>query len=208
MASEPTGTAQTASPTPPKKGRKWAYVVMAALGLVLAFLGYVASLPGEFQVQRSAKIDAPADVVFPLIDNFHEWVKWSPFEKLDPNLKRTYSGPDAGKGAIYAWDGNSDAGAGSMEIQESKPHELIAIKLQFSKPFEALCPTTFKLEPVKGGTQVTWTMQGDNNFIGKLMTLFMSMDKMVGTSFEEGLAKLNTVAQANVKESKEKPIVD
>jgi hypothetical protein len=197
---QPNGVATKAVPR-----RKWltviAYIGLAGVLLISGLAVYVSTLPNEFQVQRSAKIDAPADAVFPLIDNFHEWGSWSPWEKLDPDMKRTYAGPDAGNGASYSWEG-SNAGAGSMTIIESKPNELVGIKLEFTKPFAGLCPTTFKLESSDSGTKVTWTMNGKYNAISKTMSVFMSMDKMIGSSFEEGLAKMNTVAQEKVTKPK------
>ena len=187
---------ETKPAAPKKMLRIFGYIGLTFLVIILGFLGYVASLPDDFRVQRSAVVDAPADAVFPLINNFHEWPKWSPWEKIDPNLKRTYEGPDAGPGATYAWVGNGDVGEGKMTIQESKPDELIAIKLEFFKPFAGICPTTFKLEPSDSGTKVTWTMNGKNNFIAKAISVFINMDKMIGQNFEDGLAKMSEAARS------------
>jgi type II secretion system protein G len=208
MTADPSPATVT-SPAPTKKR----YSILARLGLVclVVVVGlsvYIAMQPDEFRIQRTAVIKAPGDVVFPLINDFHQWTHWSPWENLDPNLKRTYAGPEAGQGAIYSWEGNSDVGAGRMTIQDSQPNELVSIKLEFFKPFEAVSPTTFKLEPVEGGTKVTWTMEGKNNFFAKAMCLFMNMDKMVGSDFEKGLAKLDTVAQENVKKANTSPALE
>lgn len=193
--SEPATNASPSAPPAPRKRRGvFTYIGLTLLVLILGFLGYVATLPDEFRVERSAMMQAEADQVFPLINNFHEWGKWSPWENVDPNLKRTYEGPEQGEGASYSWIGNSNVGEGKMTITESKPNELIAIKLEFFKPFAGISPTTFKLEPSGSGTKVTWTMNGKNNFIAKGMCVFMDMDTMVGTQFEEGLAKMNKAA--------------
>lgn len=195
-------TTPEAKPLAPRRNRilrAIAWVGLTGLVLVLGLAGYVASLPDDFQVQRTAEIHAPADVVFSLINNFHEWDKWSPWEKLDPNLKRTYTGPDAGPGASYSWVGDANVGEGKMTIEESKPNELVSIRLEFIKPFPGLCPTTFQLEPTDSTTKVTWKMKGKNHFIAKAISLLLNMDQMIGKNFEDGLAKMDTVAQAKVK---------
>ncbi|MDB5384750.1 MAG: hypothetical protein JWM11_396 [Planctomycetaceae bacterium] len=200
MSIQETTSTENKPVAPRKKLHVIAKIGLVGVIVILGFVGYVASLPDNFQVQRSGMINAPADIVFPLINNFHEWGQWSPWENIDPDLKRTYEGPDAGPGAIYSWVGNSEVGAGQMTILESKPADLISIKLEFFKPFAGLCPTTFKLEPSESGTKVTWTMNGKYNFISKTMSVFISMDKMIGKNFEDGLAKMNTVAQAKSKD--------
>lgn len=186
--------------TKPVAKKSWlrilGYICLAGLILVGGVAAYATTLPDDFRYQRSAVINAPADAVFPLINNFHEWGQWSPWEKLDPKMKRSFAGPESGPGAIYSWAGDANIGEGQMTILESKPDELISIKLEFIKPFAGVCPTTFKLEPSASGTKVTWTMEGKNSFMPKVMSLFMDMEKMVCTSFDEGLATMNTVAQA------------
>jgi Polyketide cyclase / dehydrase and lipid transport len=148
-----------------------------------------------FEVRRSNVIPAAADEIFPLVNNFHEWTAWSPWETIDPGMSRRYFGSESGAGAGYEWSGNRKAGSGTMEIEESVPSSLVRIRLQFTKPFKALNPTTFSFTPVQGGTEVTWRMTGENKGIGKLFALFMNMDKMVGGDFERGLAALaSTVA--------------
>ena len=143
-----------------------------------------------FKVTRNALIPAPADDIFPLVNSFREWTKWSPWESADPAMDRSYSGNDSGVGARYAWSGNRKAGSGTMEIVASTAPNSIKIRLEFTKPFKAVNPTTFTLMQAGSGTQVTWTMTGENTGIGKVFALFMNMDKMVGTDFEKGLASL------------------
>lgn len=149
-----------------------------------------------FEVTRSAVIPAPAEEIFPLVNNFHEWTKWSPWEAVDPGMERTYSGSESGVGAKYAWSGNRKAGSGTMEIIGSDEPGRINIALEFTKPFKAVNPTTFTFTPSASGTDVTWTMTGENKGLGKVFALFMNMDKMVGGDFEKGLASLaGAVAQ-------------
>jgi hypothetical protein len=149
-----------------------------------------------FEVTRSAVIPAPAEAIFPLVNSFHEWTKWSPWEAVDPAMERSYSGGESGVGAKYAWSGNRKAGAGTMEIVRTDQPRTIEIRLEFTKPFKAVNPTTFTFAPSGTGTQVTWTMTGENKGLGKVFALFMNMDKMVGTDFERGLASLAAAATA------------
>ena len=146
-----------------------------------------------YSVTRSTVIPAPAKDVFPLVNSFREWPKWSPWETVDPDMQRTYSGAEFGVGARYAWGGNRKAGAGNMEIVESQEPDVIRIRLEFTKPFAAVNPTTFTFVPEGGGTRVTWTMTGEHKGIGKVFALFMNMDKMVGGDFEKGLTSLASV---------------
>lgn len=143
-----------------------------------------------FSVTRSTVIPAPATDIFPFVSSFHEWTKWSPWESVDGNLKRTYSGSESGVGAKYAWNGNRKAGSGTMEIVETKEPGSINIRLEFTKPFKAVNPTTFTFTPEGNATRVTWTMTGENTGIGRVFALFMNMDKMVGGDFEKGLSSL------------------
>ena len=169
-------------------------LVFIALILLLLFI-IAARRPDEFAIRCSADIRAPADRVFSLISDFREWPKWSPWEKLDPNLKRTLSGAEAGRGAVYEWQGDKRVGAGRMEILDSVPHSRIDIKLSFLKPFRAENRTTFAITPVDGASRVLWEMTGTNNFMFKLMGLVMNMDKMVGADFEKGLAAMKAEAE-------------
>lgn len=169
-------------------------LVLIALLLLLLFI-IAARRPDEFAVRRTADIRAPDSKVFSLINDFRQWPKWSPWEKLDPNLKRTLSGAEAGRGSVYEWQGDKRVGAGRMEIMDSVPHSRIDIKLSFLKPFRAENRTTFTITPVDGASRVLWEMAGTNNFMFKLMGLVMNMDKMVGTDFEKGLAAMKAEAE-------------
>ena len=144
----------------------------------------------EFEVVRDTTIPAPGDAVFALLVDFHRWTEWSPWEDLDPNLSRTYSGPPSGVGAVYEWVGNRKAGAGRMEITDAHAPSRLVIALQFLKPFKSSSTTTFTLDERDGGTQVTWRMVGPKTFTTRVMGVFMSMDKMVGSDFEKGLTRL------------------
>lgn len=166
--------------------------------LVLAIAGvliYAATKPDTFQVQRKATIAAPPDKVFALIDDFHRWGEWSPWEKLDPAMTRTFEGPATGPGAVYAWKGNKDVGQGRMEIAESTPPSRIAIKLDFIEPMESNNVTEFVLAPKDGGTEVTWTMRGPSPYLTKLMDTVVGMDRMIGKDFEAGLANMKAAAE-------------
>jgi uncharacterized protein YndB with AHSA1/START domain len=169
-------------------------LVFIALVLLLLFV-IAARRPDEFAVRRTADIRASDSKVFSLINDFRQWPKWSPWEKLDPNLRRTLSGAEAGRGAVYEWEGDRRVGAGRMEILDSVPHSRIDIKLSFLKPFKAENRTVFTITPIDGATRVLWEMAGKNNFMFKLMGLLMNMDKMVGGDFEKGLAAMKAEAE-------------
>jgi hypothetical protein len=151
--------------------------------------------PDKFLIQRSATVTAGPEKIFPHINNFHKWASWSPWEKLDPGMKRTFDGSPSGKGAVYEWSGKGKAGAGRMEIVESDQPGKVAIKLDFIKPFEGHSMAEFHLQPKGGSTEVTWAMHSPVNFMMKVMHVFMNMDKMVGKDFESGLANLKTLAE-------------
>ncbi|WP_304175758.1 SRPBCC family protein [Phenylobacterium aquaticum] len=172
------------------------YIVLAVIVVIAAVLAYAASRPNGFKYQRTTLIHAPAEKIFALINDFHAWAGWSPYEKLDPAMARTYSGPASGLGAAYGWESGGKAGVGSMEITAVKPAAQIVIRLIFTKPFAASNTATFDLVPEADGTRVTWTMEGANPFIAKLMGLVFSMDKMVGGDFETGLASLKAQCEA------------
>lgn len=168
-----------------------AYVVIALIAIVL---GLAATKPDTFQVQRTATIQAPPEKVAGLIGDFRQWGSWSPWEKLDPAMRKTYSGAASGKGSIYAWEGNSKVGAGRMEILDATPSK-VTIKLDFLKPFETHNVAEFTLEPQGGATQVSWAMHGPSPLISKVMQVFVSMDSLIGKDFETGLANMKTVAE-------------
>jgi uncharacterized protein YndB with AHSA1/START domain len=163
--------------------------------LVVAVLIYAATRPDRFRIERSASIKAPPERIFSLLNSFHQWEAWSPWEKVDPAIKRTYSGAESGRGATYAWQGNKNIGEGCMEIIESTPNSRLAIKIDFLKPFEAHNTVEFTLEPQGDTTKVTHAMFGPTPFISKVMGLFFNMEKMVGPKFEEGLASVKAIAE-------------
>jgi len=167
--------------------------VIAAIVVVVLILA--ARKPSVFRVVRTTTIEAPPATVFAYINDFRQWTAWSPWEQLDPNLQRTYSGSGSGVGAKYAWEGDKTVGQGSMEIVESTSPSKISLKLDFLKPFEAHNMTDFTFEPVGNGTKITWDMHGPNQCMGRVMSVFIDMDQMVGENFETGLANLKTAAE-------------
>lgn len=176
-------------------GTALAIVAVVLVLLVGGTLAVAATRPDEFTVQRHMLIQAPPEKIYALVENFHHWATWSPYEKLDPEMKRRFAGSDAGLGAVYEWEGNAKAGQGRMEIQETRPGARLSIALDFEKPMKANNTALFTFEPTAAGTQVTWTMAGRYPLIGKVMGLFFNMDKMVGADFETGLANLKAQAE-------------
>ncbi len=168
------------------------YVVAAIIAVILVL---AAMRPDTSRVERSIAIKASPEVVYGLLDNFHNWPSWSPWEKLDPAMNRGFTGPDKGKGAGYTWQGNKKVGKGAMEILESQASTKLIIKLDFFEPFEAHNTAQFDLSHNGGETTVTWAMFGPSPFMMKIMHLFMNMDKMVGKDFEEGLSHLKANAE-------------
>ena len=172
-------------------------ILAGCLGVaVAAILVYAATKPDTFRVARSASIKAPPDRIFPLINDFHAWTKWSPYENKDPQMKRTYGANSSGKGAVYEWNGNGQVGSGRITITDARPPSQVLIKLDMLTPFEAHNNVAFTLEPQGDGTTVTWAMQGGVPYLAKIMHVFFNMDKMVGGDFEAGLANLKTVAES------------
>jgi hypothetical protein len=169
-------------------------IVLVLVVVIVAILAFATTRPDTFQVQRSAVINAPPEKIVALIDDFHNWSAWSPWEKLDPAMKRTFGGPARGVGSKYGWQGNSQAGAGQMEIKDSSPAH-VGIQLDFIKPFKSSSVSEFALQPNGTATNVTWTMHGPMNYISKVMCMFVSMDKMIGGDFEKGLAGLKAAAE-------------
>jgi hypothetical protein len=163
-----------------------AVIVVVVAGILI----YAATKPNEFRVQRSLAIKASPDKIYPLIVDLHGWAAWSPYEKKDPDMKRSFSGAERGKGAVYEWNGNKNVGHGRMEITETAAPSKVVIKLDFFSPFEAHNTAEFTLAPQGDSTNVTWSMYGPNVFMGKVMQVFMNMDRMVGTDFEAGLQAL------------------
>ena len=167
---------------------------IAVVVLIAAVLIYAATKPDTFRVQRTASIKAPPEKIYPLLNDFKQQVAWSPWEKKDPGMKRTYSGAESGKGSVYEWDGNSDIGKGRLEITESSPSK-VAMKLDFLEPFEAHNMAEFTLAPKGETTDVTWAIFGPMPYISKVMTIFCNMDTMIGKEFEAGLADLKALAE-------------
>lgn len=166
--------------------------IVVLIGLVLLF---AATKPKTFRIERSISIDAPADRIFALIDDLHNWEKWAPQDKEDSSVKRTYSGPAYGNGAVCEWTGSGRAGRARMLITESLPPSRISIRVDWVKPFATRNVNDFVLESAGPSTRVTWTMHGPNLFIMKVMAIFVNMDRMMGRHFETGLGNLKTVAE-------------
>jgi hypothetical protein len=177
--------------------------LVAVVLLVVVVLAIVIAMqPSEFHVERSLTMKAPPEAAFAQVNDFQKWEKWSPWLKIDPNVKKTYEGPSSGEGAIFRWAGNAEVGEGSMTILESKPNEHVRIKLDFLKPLEGTATTDLTLNPTDGGTTVNWSMDGTNNFLAKAMCLFVfDMDKMIGDKYEEGLAKMKQIVESAPTES-------
>jgi hypothetical protein len=170
-------------------------IILIVVVLVAALLTYAATKPDTFHVQRSANIKAPLEKIFALIEDLHSWSGWSSWKKMDPAMKRTYSGSANGKGAVYAWEGNNKVGEGRMEITDTSPPSKVTIKLDFIKPFEGHNIAEFLLDPKGDSTNVTWAMHGPTPYMAKVMHVFFNMDKMIGKEFEAGLANLKTIAE-------------
>lgn len=170
-------------------------ILIILVVIIAAVLLYAATRPNDFVTTRTADINAPPEAIFPLINDFSRWPSWSPYEKLDPDMKRTLSGAASGKGAAYAWDSNGKAGKGRMEIVNAVPSSLVSLRLDFEKPFRASNSVDFTLKPSGGKTAVTWAMRGSRPFIAKLMGLFMNFDTLIGRDFEVGLANLKRATE-------------
>ena len=177
--------------------------IAVAVVLVL-LLVIIATRPSTYQVVRKTTVAAPGEVAYGFVADFHRWSEWSPWDKLDPNQKRTFEGPAAGEGAIYHWAGNDQVGEGRMTIVGAKSNSQLDIKLEFIKPFASTNQTLFDfIGQGTTGSEIVWTMNGHNDFMGKAMSLFMDMDKMIGPDFEKGLAQLKTVVEAEAKKRAE-----
>lgn len=170
-------------------------ILLVIVILVVGGLAAAALRPSIFRVQRRATIKASPGKIAALIDDFRAWGQWSPWEKIDPTMTRIFEGAERGVGAIYGWTGTGKAGAGRMEILEDTPSRIV-IKLDFMKPFEAHNSAVFTLEPKGEETEVVWTMEGPQPYVGKLMGLVFNMDKLVGGDFDKGLSDLKKVAEA------------
>jgi hypothetical protein len=169
-------------------------IVLAFVVIVAIVLAVAATRPDSFRVQRTLSIKAPPEKIAGQIEDFHAWSGWSPYEKLDPAMQRSYGGADSGKGAVYGWQGNGKVGQGRMEILEASPQK-ITIQLDFIKPFEGHNTAEFTLQPQGDSTEVTWAMYGPAPYFHKLIGLFLNMDQMIGKDFESGLQNLKAVAE-------------
>lgn len=170
-------------------------VVLISLAVLLAaLLFYAATKPNTFRVERRLRIRARPEPLFALIDDYRNWPAWSPYERLDPDMIKTFSGADSGEGAVYEWQGRK-AGRGRIEILKAIAASKIVMQLDMLSPIEGHNTVEFTLTPRDDGTEVTWSMHGPTRYLSKLMSVFFNMDRMVGSQFEEGLAKLKTVAE-------------
>jgi uncharacterized protein YndB with AHSA1/START domain len=175
--------------------------------LVSVLIVLIAVQPDDMRIMRSVQMAAPPERVFEQVNDYHKWNDWSPWAKLDPDAKYTFEGPDSGAGAKFSWSGNDKVGAGTQTILESKPHELIRIRLDFEKPMKDTNQVEFAFKPEGEGTLVTWTMLGKHNFMSKAMCLVMNFDKMIGSDFEKGLASIKAIVEKPV-EAAPAPVVE
>lgn len=171
------------------------FIALALVVVIAVVLVLVALQPAAFRYERSAYMEAPPTAVFAQVNDLHQWDRWSPWAKKDPNMEKGYAGADAGVGAVYTWSGNNEIGEGKLTITESVPNERIRVLLEFVRPFKGRNNAEFTFVEKDGGTVVTWAMFGENNFVAKGMGLFMNMDKMIGNDFEQGLADMKALAE-------------
>ncbi|MES2601019.1 MAG: SRPBCC family protein [Pseudomonadota bacterium] len=174
------------------------YIAIALAVLIAIVLILAAMRADTFRVQRSIDINAPAEKIFPLINDYKHWGSWSPYEKLDPAMQRAFSGAPSGKGSVYEWNGNKNVGHGRMEILDTTPSSKVVIKLDFFSPFEAHNTAEFTMQPKGNATNVTWAMQGPVPYMMKIMHMFMNMDRMCGDQFQQGLTSMKAVAEKPV----------
>ena len=176
------------------------FILIGLAVIIIALAVVVATQPDDFRVTRSSTVSAPAAAVFAQVNELHKWEAWNPWQKKDPAMKLTFAGPSAGPGASYSWAGNNEVGEGRLTITESRPGELVRLKLEFMKPFAATNTADFTFKPEGDKTAVTWSMEGKNNYLAKALHLVMNMDKMVGGEFEKGLADMKVAAEAAPKQ--------
>ena len=176
------------------------FIFISLAVIIIALAVFVAMQPDAFRVTRSATVSAPATAVFAHVNELHKWEAWNPWQKKDPAMKLTFAGPPAGPGASYSWAGNNEVGEGRLTITESRPGELVRLKLEFMKPFTATNTADFTFKPEGDKTVVIWSMEGKNNYVAKALHLVMNMDKMVGGDFEKGLADMKAAVEATPKQ--------
>lgn len=185
-----------ASPKKSSIGSILLKILLVLLIAVGAFAGYIATKPNDYRVERSATLGAPPEVVFAQVNNLRKWNDWSPWAKLDPNAKNSFSGPESGEGAVFGWSGNNKIGEGKMTITKSQPSTLVEYRLEFERPMKDTGMSEIRLEPAGDQTKVTWAMYGAyQNFIQKAMCTVMNMDAMIGPDFEKGLTNLKNVVE-------------
>lgn len=169
-------------------------ILLVIIGLIAVVLIYAATRPDTFQVERSIEINASPETVYPHIADFRLWQAWTPYDK-DPAMKKTYGGAASSKGASYAWEGNKEVGKGDIAITDAAPPGKIEMELHMIEPFEGRNHVVFTLAPHRDATLVTWAIDGKNNFMSKIVCLFMDMNKMIGGDFEKGLGRLKAVVE-------------
>ncbi len=174
----------------------WIYILLAVVALVALLVIFILLKSSDFSVSRSQSVSVPASKAFEQVNDLHKMNVWNPWLALDPNVKQTYVGPDSGVGSSYAWDGNSNVGAGRQTIVESKPDEMVRFRLEFVRPFKGVNEVLFQIAPKGNETLVTWSMTGKLNPIAKVMGLFMNMEKMCGDSFEKGLSHMKQIVES------------
>lgn len=174
-------------------------ILAALLVIVVVLVVIVALQPADFRVARSTLVSAPPPAVFAQVNDFHKWNAWNPWGKIDPSMKQSYEGAPAGPGAVYTWTGNKEVGEGRMTITDSRPSDLVRVKLEFFKPFAATNTAEFTFVPEGNQTRVTWSMFGEKNFMAKAIHLFINMDKMIGGQFEKGLVDMKAAAEGAAK---------
>ena len=175
-------------------------ILIGVAGVLALFVAVVATRPSAYHVERKLEVAAPADLVFGVLNDLHQFAGvlvlfGSPWEKLDPNMQKTFEGPAAGVGQSYAWNGNKEVGKGKMTIEESVPGQKVAMKLEFVEPMTSTATCALTLAGTPTGSFVTWSMDGNHNLVGKAFGMFMNMDNMLGADIEKGLARLKTVAE-------------
>jgi uncharacterized protein YndB with AHSA1/START domain len=173
--------------------------LLAILGVIVlavaALLVYAATKPDTFRVSRTTIVKAPAEKIFARVDDLKAHRDWSTWEQKDPAMKRRYGGTDSGKGAVYEWEGNGDIGKGRIEIKESVPPSKVVFDMHFIEPFEGRSTAEITLVPAGEMTAVTWAIHGPNNYICKVLTIFIDQDAMIGDEFEASLARLKTLTE-------------
>lgn len=174
-------------------------IALAVAASFLVLIAVIATRPGTYTVERSIAVNAPVDVAYALVSDFHHFHRFSPWSALDPEMEKTFGGPESGVGATYAWKGNDKVGSGQMRVTAATANERVDMLLEFKEPFEATATTTFVLAPEGAGTKVTWSMEGTNNFVAKAFSLVFDMKDAIGADYEKGLAQLAVIAEEEVK---------